>query len=84
MYNYTTCTSIYREWRLWRPIHETLVNRPKPQRVIGRRRRYHDTTIPPLDFRSSHWVSRFSYTEDQNGSREFNAENSSRLDERVR
>ena len=84
MYNYTTYTSIYHEWRLWRPIHETLVNRPKPKRVIGRRRRYHDTTIPPLDFRSSHWVSRFSYTEDQNGSREFNAENSSRLDERVR
>ena len=84
MHTYTAYINVYRECSLWRPVHDLLVSLPKPQRVIGRRRRYHDTTIPPLDFRSSHWVSRFSYTEDQNGSREFNAENSSRLDERVR
>lgn len=85
MYSYTTYTSIYREWcYLWRSIHEVLVSRPRPQRILGRARRYHNSTIPPLDFRSSHWASRFSYTEDQNGSRESNAEDSSRLDERVR
>ena len=27
------------------------VKAPKPHKVIGARRRYHDSTIPPLDFR---------------------------------
>ena len=80
MYSYST----YREWYLWRPVYEVLVNRPRPQRIIGRSRRYHNSTIPPLDFRSSHWASRFSYTEDQNNSRESSAKDSSRLGERVR
>ena len=83
MHTYTAYISVYREYSLWRPVHDLLVSLPKPKRVIGRRRRYHNSTTPPLDFRSC-FVSRFSYTEDQNGSREFNAENSSRLDERVR
>lgn len=57
---------------------------PIPKRIIGRARRYHDSTIPPLDFRSNHWASQFNQTEVQNGSRESNAEDSSRLDERDR
>lgn len=42
---------VYQNWT-YISIHEILVSHPKPQRVIGHRRRYHDTTIPPLDFRS--------------------------------
>ena len=54
MHTYTAYINVDRECSLWRPVHDLLVGLPKPQRVIGRRRRYHDTTIPPLDFRSSH------------------------------
>ena len=30
---------------------------PKPHKVIGVRRRYHDSTIPPLDFRTNNKIS---------------------------
>ena len=51
MHTYNTFeTAIYNLY--WRPVHEHPVSRPKPQRVIGKRRRYNNSTVPPLDFRS--------------------------------
>lgn len=83
MHTYTAYINVYRECSLWRPVHDLLVSLPKPKRVIGRRRRYHNSTTPPLDFRSC-FVSRFHRSEDQNCARESSAGDSSRLDERVR
>lgn len=42
----------YSDWSLYNFVIPEPVGLPKPKRIIGHRRRYHDTTIPPLDFRS--------------------------------
>lgn len=78
MYTYYCST----DW-FWVDIRNVNASPKRPQRILGRRRRYEDTTIPPLDFRSC-FVSRFHNTEDQNCARESSAGDSSRLDERDR
>ena len=80
---YTMYWYDYSDWSLFNFHIPEPVGLPKPKRIIGHRRRYHDTTIPPLDFRSC-FVSRFRRSEDQNCARESSAGDSSRLDERVR
>ena len=46
---------------------------PKAPRKLGRKRRYNNSTVPPLDFRTSHWASLFDHTEVQNDPRGFTA-----------
>lgn len=82
-YYCSTIQSVYHDW-FWVDIRNVNASPKRPQRIIGRRRRYNDTTIPPLDFRSNHWASQFNHTEVQNGSRESSRGDSSRLDERDR
>lgn len=44
-YDYFTCN----DWFVAYDLVEVKI--PKPHKVIGVRRRYHDSTIPHLDFR---------------------------------
>lgn len=48
MYTYDCYTSIYREWSY--VIVD--VDLPRPPRTLGRKLCGHDSTTPPLDFRS--------------------------------
>lgn len=48
---YSTIQSVYSDW-LWIDIHNVNAGPKRPHRVIGQRHKYHDSTIPPLDFRS--------------------------------
>ena len=41
---------VYREWTLYMPKFE-LAKLPHPAKVIGNRRKYHDSQEPKLDFR---------------------------------
>lgn len=78
--------SKYHQWffTAYERLQAYFAETPKRVRTLGRKLCGHDSTTPPLDFRPNRWASQFNRTEVQNGSREFNAENSSRLDERVR
>ena len=80
MHPYHACS--FNEWRSILMVHEVLVSRPKPQRVIGKKRRDNNTTIPPLDFRLC-FASLFHRTEDQNCARESSAGDSSRPSQRT-